>query len=87
LAHHHEDIWYSACFTEDDGIYSCDHKHPTLAEAMNCLVPDGGGFIRAFDGGVYRALNEGEYSDFLEQLEKMPWSNRHRSSLQSARNA
>lgn len=67
-------IWYVACFSEDDGIYSCDHKHPTVAEAMHCIVPDGGSFIRAVDAGVFRSLNEHEYIDFLEQLGKMPWS-------------
>jgi hypothetical protein len=73
-------IWYDACFTEDDGLYSCEHRHPTVAETMSCLIPDGG-FIRAFEAGLYRSLNEKEYIDFLEHMEKMPWSSQLRSSL------
>jgi len=36
---------------------------------MNCLVPDGGCFIRACDDGVCRSLNDRE---FIEALESMP---------------
>jgi hypothetical protein len=64
---------YVACWTADDGIYSCGHSHPSIREAMDCLVPDGGSFIRAHDGGVFRSLNEVEYIDFLEALQSMPW--------------
>lgn len=67
-------ITYVACFTRDDGVYSCGHKHKTIADAMNCLVPDGGSFIRACDAGVFRSLYQGEFIDFLEALKKMPWS-------------
>jgi histone acetyltransferase (RNA polymerase elongator complex component) len=77
-------IFYIACFTEDDGVYSCGHKHPTVASAMNCLVPDGGSFIRAFENGAYRSLNEKEFIDFLEAIEQMPWHWRNRSSAQGA---
>ena len=41
---------------------------------MNCLVPDGGSFVRAYDAGVLRPLTNGEFIDFLEALEKMPWN-------------
>jgi len=71
------DVHYVACFTKDDGIYSCGHKHPSIAEAMNCLVPDGGSFIRAYDSGVFRSLTNRELIDFLESLGKMPWSSRN----------
>ncbi len=74
------DITYVACFTEDDGVYSCGHHHPTVREAMNCLVPDGGSFIRAYDAGIFRSLSNREFIDFLESLEQMPWS--HRSKAQ-----
>jgi len=74
------DITYVACFTEDDGVYSCGHLHPTVREAMNCLVPDGGSFIRAYDAGIFRSLSNREFIDFLESLEQMPWS--HRSKAQ-----
>jgi len=66
------DIFYAACFTEDDGIYSCGHQHPTIREAMNCLVPDGGCFIRACDAGKWRSLNDTEFGEFLVVLEGMP---------------
>ena len=67
-------ITYVACFTEDDGVYSCGHEHESIADAMNCLVPDGRSFIRACEAGVFRSLHQGEFIDFLEALKKMPWS-------------
>jgi hypothetical protein len=68
------EISYVACFTQPDGVYSCGHSHPTVREAMNCLVPDGGSFIRAHDGGVFRSLSNLEFIDYLESLEQQPWS-------------
>ena len=65
---------YVACFTEDDGVYFCGHLHPSVREAMNCLVPDGGSFIRAYDAGAFRSLTNREFIDFLESLEEMSWS-------------
>ena len=41
---------------------------------MNCLVPDGGSFIRAHDAGTFRSLSNREFIDYLESLEQMPWS-------------
>jgi len=73
------EIYYVACFTEDDGIYHCGHKHPTVREAMNCVVPDGGSFVRAVDAGVFRSLDNREFIDFLASLEEMPWSFRNRA--------
>jgi hypothetical protein len=73
------DIRYAACFTEDDGVYSCGHLHLTIREAMNCLVPDGGSFIRAYDSGTFRSLSNREFIDFLESLEQMPWSRRSKA--------
>ena len=69
-----QEIKYVACFTEDDGVYACGHFHPTVRAAMNCLVPNGGSFIRAYDAGVFRSLTNREFIDFLESLEEMPWS-------------
>lgn len=40
---------------------------------MNCLVPNGGSFIRARDAGVFRSLDQAEYIDFIEALQTMPW--------------
>jgi hypothetical protein len=88
-------IRYLACWTEDDGIYSCghpgssasavfacwgDHEHESVADAMKCLVPDGRSFIRACESGVSRSLNEVETACFLVALADMPW----RSSVRSA---
>ncbi len=70
---------YLACWTEDDGIYSCGHEHESIAEAMKCLVPDGRSFIRACESGVFRSLNEREFVTFLAALSAMPW----RSSVRS----
>lgn len=67
------EISYVACFTQVDGVYSCGHLHPSIREAMNCLVPDGGSFIRAHEAGIYRSLSNREFIDYLESLEQMPW--------------
>ena len=34
-------LFYVVCWTETDGIYSCDHEHLTIREAVECLIPDG----------------------------------------------
>jgi hypothetical protein len=68
------EISYVACFSEDDGIYSCGHLHPSVRDAMNCLVPDGGSFVRAYEAGAVRSLTNGEFIDFLEALAEMPWN-------------
>jgi hypothetical protein len=65
--------WYVACFTEDDGVYSCGHKHASVREALDCLVPDGGSFIRACDAGSYRSLNDEEFVQFELALRDMLW--------------
>lgn len=67
-------VWYVYCWTEDDGIYFCGHKHESIAESMKCLVPDGGGFIRAIESGASRSLNEVESKEFVAALKSMPWS-------------
>ena len=68
------EIQYVACFTQDDGVYACGHFHSSVRAAMNCLVPNGGSFIRALDAGVFRSLTNREFIDFLESLQEMPWS-------------
>ena len=68
------EVTYVTCFTADDGVYSCGHFHLTIREAMNCLVPNGGSFIRAHDAGGFRSLTNREFIDFLESLQEMPWS-------------
>jgi hypothetical protein len=72
-------IFYVACWTEDDGVYSCGHSHQSVRDAMNCLVPDGGSFIRAYDNGLLRSLDNREFIDFLESLKEMPWSWRNKA--------
>lgn len=72
-------LYYVACWTEDDGIYSCGHSHLDVRDAMKCLVPDGRGFIRAYDAGVSRSLTNREFIDFLEALQEMPWSWRNKA--------
>jgi len=64
---------YLACWTEDDGIHSCDHEHESVADAMRCRVPDGRSFIRASESGVVRSLSEAEFVAFLAALPQMPW--------------
>ena len=66
-------MYYVACWTADNGIYSCGHEHPSVRDAMKCLVPNGGSFIRAHDAGVFRSLDQAEYIDFVEALQTMPW--------------
>ena len=62
----------------DDGVYFCGHSHLVVRGAMNCLVPNGGSFIRAYDAGVFRSLSNREFIDFLEALQEMPrsWLNK-----------
>src|SRR5215475_10042009 len=76
-------VYYVACFTAEDGVYHCGHTHRTVRSAMNCLIPDGGGFIRAFDKGISRSLDNMELIDFLESLPEMPWSMRARRKAQA----
>ena len=66
-------VRYLACWTEDDGIYSCGHEHESIADAMKCLVPDGRSFIRAYESGVLRSLDECEFAAFEMALRAMPW--------------
>src|SRR6476469_3398116 len=80
-------IFYVACRTKDDGIFSCGHSHLVVRDAMNCLVPDGGSFIRAYDAGVFRSLTNREFIDFLEALQEMPWSWRKGSRRRTHRPA
>lgn len=51
---------------------------------MDCLVPDGGSFIRAFDAGVFRSLDNRELIDFLQWLPEMPWSSRRGKAQEGA---
>ncbi len=65
-------MFYRACWTEDDGIYSCRHEHESVREPLGCLVPDGRSFIRACESGVFRSLDEAELICFLAVLRDMP---------------
>jgi hypothetical protein len=46
---------------------------------MNCLVPDGGSFIRANEAGTLRSFTNREFIDFLEALQEMGWSWRNKA--------
>jgi hypothetical protein len=72
-------IWYAAFYIAADGLYRCDHQHPTVRDAMNCIVPDGGSFIRAFESGAFRSLDYDELLEFVESLQDMPWSHRYKA--------
>ncbi len=61
-------MFYVACWTEDDGIYSCGHEHESIREALQCVVPEGRSFIRACESGVFRSLNDTEFGYFLVAL-------------------
>jgi hypothetical protein len=63
-------LYYVVCWTETEGIYSCGHDHLTIPEALGCLVPDGGMFIRVRDQGVLRSLNDLETELFEYALKK-----------------
>lgn len=65
--------YYVACWTEDSGLYACVHHHPTVADALKCVVPDGGHFVRAHEAGVYRSLNDDELQDFMQALPATGW--------------
>ncbi len=65
---------YEICWVGEDGLYGCGHEHPSVADAARHMVPDSGSFLRAFESGVYRSLNDRELIDFLEALGSMPWS-------------
>lgn len=67
-------LYYTECWTGDDGVHWCGHFRLLVRDAMNCLVPDGGSFIRAPDAGVLRSLTNREFIDFLEASQEMPWS-------------
>src|SRR5215472_7511933 len=71
------EVHYVACFVEEGGVYSCGHDHPSVREAMLCIDPNGGSFVRAFDAGVFRSLDSREMVDFYESLPQMPWSSRY----------
>ena len=66
-------LYYVVCWTENDGIYACDHCHATIAEALRCecLIPDGRTFIRARDGNHLRSLDEVETELFYEEVRRL----------------
>jgi hypothetical protein len=66
-------VRYATCWVGEDGIYSCGHEHESVADAMQCLIPNGGEFIRACESGVFRSLSEDEVVAFLAALRYMPW--------------
>jgi len=65
---------YEICWVGEDGLYGCGHEHPSVADAAWHMVPGSGSFLRAFESGIYRSLNDRELIDFLEALGNMAWS-------------
>jgi len=74
------DLHYVVCWTEDDGIYACDHQHLTIAEALGCecLIPDGRTFIRARDRNHLRSLDEAETELFYQEVKRLRGGQGHR---------
>ena len=62
------EISYEACWTENDGMWSCGCGHKTIREAVGCMTRDGRSFVRAIQNGVTRFLNDDEFPDFLQAL-------------------
>jgi hypothetical protein len=65
------EVRYEACWTENDGLYSCGCGHATIAEAIKCMAPDGRSFVRAVQEGISRSLNDCELGEFLVELGKV----------------
>lgn len=63
-------VHYVACWTEDAGIVSCGHEHESIAEALECLIPDGRTFLRVRDNGILRSLNDDEFHVFVLELSR-----------------
>ncbi len=62
------EVRYAICWTENDGIHWCGHQHLTIGEAMGCLIPDGRHFIRAWENGTVRSLNDPEIIIYLSEV-------------------
>lgn len=65
MAPNSPEVRYVACWTENDGVHWCGCDHATIAAAMACLWPDGRTFIRAWDRGILRSLNDTELQLFI----------------------
>jgi len=62
-------VRYVVCWTEDEGLYCCACVHETIKAAMRCLTPDGRTFMRAWDNGILRSLNDDELGVFILELQ------------------
>jgi hypothetical protein len=65
MAPNSPEVRYVACWAENDGVHWCACDHETIAGAMSCLCPDGRMFIRAWDRGILRSLNDTELQVFI----------------------
>jgi len=72
-------VRYAACRVVDGAIRLCGHEHGTIADAMGCVVPDGGSFISRVEFGSTTSLSEKELIDFLKALRDAPWASRWNS--------
>jgi hypothetical protein len=72
MASNISEVRYVVCWTEIDGIYWCGHKHATIGDAMSCIIPDGRHFVRAWEHGTTRSLNDAEIIVFLSESWRVP---------------
>jgi hypothetical protein len=72
MASNISEVRYVVCWTETDGIYWCGHKHETIGDAMQCMIPDGRHFVRAWENGAFRSLNDSEIIIFLSEQWRLP---------------
>jgi hypothetical protein len=59
-------VAYTATTSSQGG--SCEHRHPTVAEAMGCLTGDR--HLEAVEAGERRPLTDLEFAAMLGQLER-----------------
>jgi len=61
------EVRYVVCWTEYDGIYWSGEKYQTIGEAMSHMIPDGRHFVRAYENGIFRSLNDAEIIIYLSE--------------------
>ena len=62
------EVRYVTCWTEGKRLLACGCDHETIGSAMACMTPDGRTFIRAWENGVFRSLNDEELDEFIVEL-------------------
>lgn len=59
-------IYYFAAFTENS-LFSCTHKHRTIAGATACISA-AGGYVIAVENEEFRALTDAEEVEFQKAI-------------------